>query len=41
MDLARIFFKELELEQDNLFRANFMRENETKMSFSVKMSNMS
>ena len=30
MGLAHIFFKELELEQDNIFTANFTRENETK-----------
>ena len=30
MDLAHIFLKELELEQDNIFTANFTRENETK-----------
>ena len=30
MDIAHIFFKELELEQDNIFTANFKRENETK-----------
>ena len=30
MDPAHIFFKELELEEDNIFTANFTRENETK-----------
>ena len=30
MDFAHIFLKELELEQDNIFTANFTRENETK-----------
>ena len=31
MDLAHIFLKELELEQDNIFTANFTRENKTKI----------
>ena len=30
MDPAHIFLKKLELEQDNIFTANFTRENETK-----------